>query len=356
MFNNKIKISNFQTLYDLSKAKIISISRKNISFCVTNYGCTITSLKIRGKNNKFTDVVLGFNTLTEYIQNPGSFGAIIGRYSNKIKDAQFSLNGKTYSLLKKYNNFCLHGGFPRWEQILWDYKIIKNRKKSGILFYKTFEDGFQGFPGNLKVQIEYSINDKCELSFIYSATCDQETPISITNHSYFNLSGGKTIDDNELTLFCDKYLEIDKDGIPTGKILNVENSIFDFRKPKKLGLSITEAEDTYGFDHCFVTKAYNEKSGIPNEKTEIVKIAELVDKNAEKKMTVFTNQEGVQFYTMNYIKFLSGKNGNDYSPHNAICLETQSFPDSPNQKDFPCVILKPDQVYKAKTIYKFENL
>lgn len=347
---SKISCSKFGTIYNGEKTHIYKVEREDISFCASDFGCIITSLNLRDKDKSFTDIVLGFETLDSYANNWGSFGAIIGRYANRINNGTFTLNGKKYELTQNIDGACLHGGFPAWGNLLWKAKKINNKNSSGLLFIRDFSDGEQGFPGNLHVEIEYLIDDEKQLTMTYTAKTDKETPVSITNHSYFNLAGKGKIHNYKLKMNCNRFIETDSNNFPTGNLISVEGTNNDFRKSRSIKIDEMEKPD---YDLCYVTPAYDEKCGIPLTGKKIVKTAEVTDPSSGRKMEVFTNQEGVQLYTAKYVKNLPGKKGFWYMPFEAICLETQSFPDSPNQKDFPPVILKPGQEYKAITVYKF---
>lgn len=356
-----MKKSLFGTLYDGRKVYLWTIENGNATFSVTNYGASITSLVIKGKNygKSGTDVVLGYPTFTGYANNLSSRGAIIGRYSNRISGAKFSLDGKIYKLTDNERGICLHGGNPRWEHTLWNGKFIKTKNASGIEFTKTFPDGHQGFPGTLDVSVKYlietetgAVNNKTTLSMIYTARTDKKTPISITNHSYFNLLGSGSVENHILTLFPDKVLEKEKNLIPTGKILSVEGTPYDFQKGKKIGVAIKELNGIY--DDCFVTKAFSKDSAIPTRNTPIVCVAELFEESENRKMSVFSNNEGVQIYTEPCKTAFIGKNGIAYYENPSICFETQNFPDSPNKNEFPSTILNPTDEYYSITKYVFE--
>lgn len=347
----KFKKVDFGTIYNGQKAHLYVINRKDISFCVTDFGCSITSLKIRDTNDSWTDVVLGMETLSGYASNWGSFGAVIGRYSNRINGACFELNGKKFPLTENIEGACLHGGFPAWGNIIWNAKRVCKKDASGICFCKDFKDGEQGFPGNLRVQVEYLIDDKKQLSMVFRATTDKETPISITNHSYFNLRGKDDVKDYELQLFADKYIDLESGE----KIKPVANTDFDFSKKKRWwSESMFQANpDFKGFDVCYAVTDYRGSKGIPLKGAPMAKIAVVSDPVSGRSMSVFTNQEGFQLYTGNYLRFTPGKEGRWYHQNEAICIETQSFPDSPNQKSFPSVVLQPGEQYEARTVYTF---
>ena len=343
----------FGTVHNGQKAHLFIIKRKEISFCVTDFGCTITSLKIRDEKDSWTDVVLGMETLAGYASNWGSFGAVIGRYSNRINGASFELKDKKISLSENIEGACLHGGFPAWGNIIWNAKKVCKKNACGVCFWKEFKDGEQGFPGNLKVQVEYLIDDNKQLSMVFRATTDEETPISITNHSYFNLRGKDNVKDYELQLFADRYIDLES----SEKIKSVAGTDFDFTKKRRWwSESMLQANpDFKGYDICYAATGYCGSKGIPLEGTPMVKIAEISDPISGRGMSVSSNQEGFQLYTGNYVRFTPGKEGRWYQQNEGICIETQSFPDSPNQESFPSVVLQPGEQYEARTVYAFYN-
>lgn len=348
---NKISVEDFGIIQNGKKAHLFTVKRENISFCVTDYGCCITSLNIKNSSGSFTDVVLGLETLSGYACSWGSFGAVIGRFSNRIMKAGFELNGKNYKLTENTEGACLHGGFPAWGNLIWDAKKIQKKGSSGICFTKAFKDGEQGFPGNLTVEVEYLIDDNKQIFMTYRAVTDKDTPISITNHSYFNLRGKETVHDYLVKLDAEKYVV---NGEPA-TLVPVEGTEYDFLTERPV-CDKRESSPNPGFmayDVCYVTKAYSENKGIPLEGKPMVKIAEVKDPVSGQKMTVSTNQEGFQFYTAKYVNHVPGKKGFWYTPYMAVCIETQSFPDSPNQKNFPSTILHPGEKYEAKTVYSF---
>ena len=347
----RFKKQFFGTLSDGQKASLFTVCEGGVSMSATDFGCALTSLVITDPHGKQTDVVLGFSTLDGYARSWGSFGAVIGRYSNKISGASFSLNGKKFQLFDNCGGSCLHGGFPRWENTLWKGKFIRRKGASGILFRNVFSDGYQGFPGTLSVTVEYLIDKNAVLTMCFRAETDKATPVSITNHSYFNLSSAGDIRKNVLQLFCSKVLETADGNIPTGTMIDVRNTPYDFLEPKEIGADFDKMPE--GYDDCFVTDAFSPDSGIPSAQSPLVRVAELSDFSSRIKMSVSSNAEGVQLYTAQFVKYLPGKYGACYMPFNAVCLETQNFPDSPNRPEFPSVILNPGQVYTGITEYKF---
>lgn len=352
---SKISITKFGTLYDGAEAHLYKIQNENGFFCVSDFGCTITSLQLKNNDDSFTDVVLGLPTLDAYARTWGSFGAIIGRFANRIVGASFTLNDVTYKLTENLSGACLHGGFPTWGAILWETKKLIKGKNSGICFCHTFKDGEQGFPGNLYVEVEYILTRDNQLSMVYRAQTDKATPVSITNHSYFNLAGRGSVLDYNLLLNCDEYLELNKEGFVTGEIKPVKDTEFDFTQEKKINHYQLIKPDSIGYDICYKTPCYDSACGIPLQGKKPVHIATVTDSVSNRKMKVYTNQEGVQLYTAKYMDHVAGKNGFYYKPFEAICLETQSFPDSPNQKNFAPTVLQPGQIYESVTIYAFEQ-
>ena len=342
------------TLCNGQTANLYTASNGTMSFSATDYGCTLTGIFLPNKNGVFTDILLGFSTLQGYINSLSCFGSIIGRFANRISDAQFKIDGKTYQLDKNENaKNTLHSGFTRFDHFLWESKAIETEEGVGVQFTRCSADGEQGFPGNLTATVSYMLSRDNRLTLKYSAKTDKATPINFTNHAYFNLAGSGTILEHELQTDCQGYLEVDKNHIPTGKILSVKGTPFDFTTMKKIGANIHETED--GYDHCFVTPIYNGRdSGLPLDEKKLFRAAVLIEPKLKRKMYVETNQEGMQVYTANQIEGIIGKHGATYHNHEALCLETQCFPDTPNKAEFPPCILKPGEVYNAVTVYGFE--
>ncbi|MCK9171015.1 MAG: galactose mutarotase [Treponema sp.] len=351
----KISKQRFGVLSDGTKVTLYTIQNKRMSFSVTDYGCTITSVVLTDSSGGFSDVVLGYSTLDGYITGTCFFGAFIGRFANRIGKASFSLDGTKYKLDKNDGQNMLHGGFSGWDKKVWHAKTVNNKTQAGVKFTRFSHDGEQGFPGNMKIEVTYLLDDMNNITCRYTAVTDKACPVNFTNHSYFNLAGSGTVDDHILKLSCDYTLDIDSKLIPTGKLLDVENTPFDFRTDKKIGHDIKETGN--GYDHCYVTHSYdpdNPHCGSPVSDERIVRVAELTEPVSGRCMTVDSNMEGIQLYTGNWIGGIVGKNGQVYEKHGAVCLETQCFPDSPNKKDFPSCILLPGEKYKAVTVYGFK--
>lgn len=351
----KVSKQKFGVLSDGRKVTLFTVKNDNMSFSCTDYGCTLTSIVLNNLDGSKTDVLLGFSTFEGYLNNNYCFGAIVGRFANRIGKASFNLNGKKYNLDKNDGPNTLHGGFSGYDKIMWDSKIIKGKNSCGVKFSRLSVDGEQGFPGNVKIEITYLLDNYNNLSCIYNAVSDKATPINITNHAYFNLKGNGSIEDHLLCMNSTKVLEVSPKLIPTGKMLDVEGTPFDFTVEKSLGHDIKQMG--VGYDHCYVTEMYNpdnKNCGVPLDDTDLVEFCTLKEPVSGHEMEVFTNMEGCQVYTGNFIGGLKGKNGRIYENHDAVCLETQAFPDSPNQEAFPSCILEPGKKMKAKTVYSFK--
>lgn len=351
----KIKKQQFGIFSDGTKVNLFTVSNDYISFSVTDFGATITSIII-GKGKHKTDVVLGYSTLDGYIKDDKYFGATIARFAGRISGAAFDLNGETYKLDDNANGNSLHGGFYQSSKMMWSVKQIETKKYVGVKCTKIFADGEQGFPGNLKVTLTYKLDEKNRITCTYEAETDKPTPINITNHSYFNLAGKGSVLNHKLRLNCKSMLESNEKLLPTGKIIDVAGTPFDFTEEKEIGKDISQVG--IGYDNCFVTEIYdqiNKASSVPLSSKNLVRVAELTEPKSGIKMTVDSNMEGVQVYTSNFIEGVIGKNGIIHHKHDAVCMETQCFPDSPNRNEFPSCILMPGEKYCAVTVFGFEG-
>lgn len=340
-----MKISQ-QSIEPQPGKKILKYTLDNgrMSADIINLGGSVLSIKVPDKNGRQDDIVLGYGRLEDYFENPDSFGCIVGRFANRIAKGTFVLNEKTYSLARNEGNNHLHGGTKGFNKYIWD-----SNAESGTLVLKRLSpNGEEGFPGNLKTTVKYSLSDENELVIEYIARSDADTVVNLTNHSYFNLKGHKAgdITGHYLKIYADSYTPINSEGIPTGKILPVDNSPFDFRKSKRIGSDIDMDNEQLlngsGYDHNFV---------INKEGFKIA--AEVYEPSAGRLMTVFTTMPGIQFYTGNMLHGSKGKDGANYLKRHGFCLETQYFPDTPNQPSFPSCILRKGEVYRHKTAYKF---
>ncbi|MGE5681428.1 MAG: aldose epimerase family protein [Bacillota bacterium] len=323
---------------------------------ITNYGGIVIRLTAPDKNGKFDDVVLGFNTLEEYIKdNSPYFGAIIGRYSNRIANGQFILNGNTFNLAKNNNPggipCSLHGGIKGFDKVLWQAESLFVKNTPGLKLQYLSKDGEEGYPGNLRVTVTYWLTDKNELKIEYNASTDKPTPLNLTNHSYFNLKGEGNGDilDHELVINADKFTPVNKGLIPTGQIGNVKETALDFTSPHKIGERVDADNEQLklggGYDHNWVLNRKNDKLSLA---------ASAYEPSSGRFLQVYTTEPGIQFYCGNFLDgSLKGKSGKPYNYRNGFALETQHFPDSPNHPDFPNTILKPGQEFKSSTVYKF---
>ena len=335
---------SFGNYYNAPVIEYTITNSSGMQASILNYGGTITKLITPDKNGKMGDVVLGFETFGGYTQkNEPYMGALVGRYANRIANAKFTLDGKTYKLAP--NNFgnSLHGGNVGFDKVIWNVEKIGD--SSLKLTYQS-KDGEEGYPGNLNVQVIYTLGSDNSLKIDYTATTDKATPVNLTNHSYFNLSAGKdsTILDHVLQLNAEKYTPVNDQLIPTGQIADVKGTPFDFTTPKAIGKDIDKIKG--GFDHNLVL---NKKGN------DLQEAATVYDSGSGRFMEVFTTQPGIQFYTGNFLNgSLTGtKENRKYVQHSGLCLETQHYPDSPHQPSFPTTILKPGETYRQTTVYKF---
>jgi len=329
---------------------------RGMSMRVTNYGGIITSLWAPGRNGT-EDVVLGFDSLGDYLSDAyaGSnpyFGALVGRYGNRIDEAQFSLNGQTYTLDANNGPNHLHGGEPGFDERVWRADPFEKRDSVGVMLRYTSPDGEEGYPGRLETQVTYALTDNNELVLDYRATTTKATPVNLTQHSYFNLDGegDGTILDHELMVDAETFTPVDSTLIPTGEFRPVEGTPFDFRAPTRIGARIDQKNHQLniagGYDHNFVLARQDRDS--------LHLAARVYDPDSGREMTVLTTEPGVQFYSGNFLDgSLVGKRGTAYQQHAGLALETQHFPDSPNQPDFPSTILRPGETYTSQTVYRF---
>ena len=314
---------------------------------MSNYGATIVALEVPDRNGRNGNVVLGLGSANAYEGHDAYFGATIGRHGNRIARGRFALDGKDYILATNNGENHLHGGDRGFDKIVWEAQPETITNAAGIKFTYTSPDGEEGYPGNLVVTVGYLLGDDNALSIEYAAVTDQTTLVNLTNHAYWNLSAGAspTILDHELMLVADHYVAVDADLIPTG-FADVAKSAMDFLKPTAIGTQIdmlpAPHEGPRGFDHCYVLRG---QYGL------LALAARLRDPQTGRSMEVHTTEPGIQIYTSNY---LDGEEANGgYPQYAAICLETQHYPDSPNQPDFPSVRLEPGETWRSKTVYRF---
>lgn len=317
-----------------------------------NYGGIIVAIRVPDRKGQFADVVLGHDKLEGYIPNPPYLGAIVGRYANRIANGQFTLDGKTYNLPKNDGPNTLHGGTTRtFNQVVWDAEPLAG--KNGVAFSYLSKDGDDGFPGNLKVKVTYTLTDGNALLIDYEATTDQATPINVSQHSYFNLKGEGNGDilDHVVMINADRFTPVDKNLIPTGELRPVKGTPMDFTTPTRIGARIEDKYEQlqlgHGYDHNYVL---NEKP----KQNDLVLAARVTEPTSGRTLEVWTTQPGVQFYTGNFLDgSVTGKEGHVYKRRYGFCLETQHFPDSPNHPKFPNTILRPGETFHQKAVFKF---
>lgn len=355
----KISETKFGTLSNGQTAKLYTVDNGKMSFSVTDFGCTLTGIFLPNKFGQKDDVLLGYSTFDGYVKCPGlSFGSIVGRFANRIGGAKFNIDGKDFFLDKNDNGInTLHGGFMRYDHVIWDSKIISNKNGRGIKFSRISSDGEQGFPGTVKLTVTYTLNDKNELRLEYKAKTDKKTPVNMTNHAYFNLHGSGTVLNHILQMNSESILEVDDKLIPTGKYISVKDTAFDFNSPKRIGQDIEKVLP--GYDNCYTTCWHSKDSEWVSPTEECFtsaggECAVLTDPETNRTMKVYTNQPGIQVYSANWIEGVTGKLGRVYKRHDAVCLETQAFPDALNKENFPSAVLEPDDTYNAITVYRFE--
>jgi aldose 1-epimerase len=307
-------------------------------------------LRVPDRDGVLDDVVLGYDTVLDYVTDDLYIGGVIGRYANRIRNGRFELDGRVYELPINHSPNHLHGGPAGFHTAMWHANIVSSAASQAVALSRTSPAGEEGYPGNLSVDVVYTLTDDHDLIVDYKASTDQATPINMTQHSYFNLrgAGSTTIHEHELTVCADGYLPIDKSAIPLGHIEPVAHSPFDFTTPAAIGPRLTEAhpqiEPAGGFDHCYVLR------GQPGE---LKRAARLHEPHTGRTLEVLTTEPGMQVYTGQFLKPMMAKDGRPYGPYSGLCLETQHFPDSPHHPEFPSVILRPGEQYASRTVLRF---
>ena len=330
--------------FDSSKVYIYTLTNnKGTEVKITNYGGIVTSFVTADKNGNKSSIIIGFDSLGGYLAKPPYFGALVGRYGNRIAKGKFKIDSTEYTLATNNGPNSLHGGLKGFDKVVWDAATDNDSTPTLRLSYLS-KDGEEGYPGNLKVNVRYTLTEDNELKIEYNAETDKATVLNLTNHSYFNLTGdvSNTILDHSLMIDADNYTPVDSTLIPTGQISSVKNTPFDFTKAEKIGSRIDSVKG--GYDHNFVL---NSKDGALNL------VATVTDSISGRKLEVFTTEPGLQFYTGNFLNgSIKTSDGKSIQQHAAFCLETQHFPDSPNQPKFPSTLLKPGEKYHTVTKYK----
>jgi aldose 1-epimerase len=314
-------------------------------------GGIITSIRVPDRDGNLGDVALGFDAIDGYIKNPPFFGAIIGRYANRIGKGQFTLDGKTYKLATNNGPNHLHGGIVGFDKVVWKAESFEKDDRVGVVFTHTSPDGDEGYPGTLSLRVTYTLTAENALEVDYEATTDKATPINLTQHTYFNLAGDGSRDvlDHVLTVNASRFTPVDGTLIPTGELASVEGTPFDFRKPTaigaRIGASDTQIRYGNGYDHNYVLDRNGDG---------VVLAARVEEPTTGRVLEVSTTEPGMQLYTGNFLDgSITGKSGHVYKQRMGFCLETQHFPDSPNKPAFPNTILKPGETYRSKTVFGF---
>lgn len=310
---------------------------------ITNYGAIVTSFITPDKNGDMGDVVAGFNELEGYIPNDPHFGGIVGRFANRIARGKFTLDGQEYTLPVNDPPHHLHGGNLGFDRVVWQAEELPEQNALKLTYHSP--DGEEGYPGKLTATVIYTLTEDNALQIDYSATTDKATPVNLTNHSYFNLSAGKSSDisGHIIQINAEAYTPVDETFIPTGELASVAGTLMDLREAQPIGKHLQQIPGG-GYDHNYV---------LPNTDGSIIKAAEVFEPVSGRVLEVYTTQPGIQFYTGNFLDgSLTGKNGQAYTKHYAFCLETQHFPDSPNQPAFPSAILRPGEIYRQQTLYR----
>jgi aldose 1-epimerase len=319
---------------------------------IMGYGGTVVSLMVPDGDGTLTDVVLGYGSIAEYEQNRGYFGALVGRYANRIAHGRFTLDGQEYELATNNGPNHLHGGMIGFDKVIWSAGPRVESDRAVLELKYRSVDGEEGYPGNVSVHAVYSLTDDNELRIVYEATTDRRTIINLTNHSYFNLAGDGNGDilGHELMIEAGAFTPSDETLIPTGEVRSVAHTPFDFRTMRPIGEQI-DAE----YDQLQIGKGYDHNFVLDHWDGDLRPVARVFEPLSRRVMEVSTTQPGMQFYSGNYLGGQIGKTGQEYVKHSGFCLETQHFPDSPNKPQFPTVVLDPANIYQETTVYRFAH-
>jgi aldose 1-epimerase len=340
----QVQKTSFGALPDGTAVDLYTLANANgLSAKVTTYGAIITELHVPDGKGEFCDIVLGYDNLEQYLRKHPFFGATVGRVANRIAKGRFTLVGKTYALATNNGPNHLHGGLKGFDKKVWQ---AEPQTGAAVKFSYTSPDGEEGYPGTLAVAVTMTLTDANELRLDYTATTDKPTPVNLTNHSYFNLAGEGSALEHEMMLAADHYTPSDSTLIPTGEIKLVKDTPMDFTAPRPIGSRFAQLQNKpVGYDHNYVLNSGGKGLALA---------ARVSEPRSGRVMEVHTTQPGIQFYSANFLDgTLTGKRGVVYQQHSAFCLETQHFPDSVNQPQFPSVILRPGQTYRQTTVHKF---
>jgi aldose 1-epimerase len=347
-----IKKQSFGNMVDGTPVDLYTLTNANgVEARISNYGGTVVSLMVPDRNGAFEDVVLGFDTLEEYVEKSLYFGCIVGRYANRIAKGRFTLDGVEYTLAQNDGENHLHGGIKGFDKVVWEAKAVKGDEAVGLELTYLSKDGEEGYPGNLSVKVVYNLTNDDELRIEYFATTDGATVVNLTNHSYFDLAGGVSGDilDHELTIHADRFTPIDETLIPTGELRSVQGTPMDFCQAVAIGARIEQDDEQLifgnGYDHNWV---------LDKPAGSLALAARVHEPTTGRVLEVYTTEPGIQFYAGNFLDgSITGKGGKVYERRCGFCLEAQHFPDSPNQPGFPSTVLRPGEEYAQTTVYKF---
>jgi len=348
----KISKESFGKTADGESVDLFTLTNRNgMEARITNYGGIVTTLTAPDRNNKYADVVLGFNDLDSYLKGHPYFGALVGRYGNRIAKGRFTLNGVEYKLAVNNGENHLHGGIKGFDKVVWTARSMRTKLGPALSLTYVSKDMEEGYPGNLTVKVVYTLTNNNELRIDYSASTDKDTVTNLTHHSYFNLAGEGNGDilNHQLLLKASRFTPTDAGSIPTGELRNVQGTPFDFLKSTSIGARINQDEEQLkfggGYDHNWVV---NGRAGTLRQ------AASVYESTSGRVMDVWTTEPGIQFYTGNFLDgTLTGKSGKAYARRNGFCLETQHYPDSPNKPKFPTTTLRKGATYRSTTIYRF---
>jgi aldose 1-epimerase len=346
----QITVKPFGQTKDGSAVNLYTLrNSKGAEVSICNYGGLVISLKMPDRSGQFGDVVLGYDDLAGYLKDTPYFGALVGRYGNRIAKGKFALNGKEYTLAVNNGPNALHGGIKGFDKVVWDPRILARFEGPSLELKYVSKDGEEGYPGNLSVTATYTLTENNELKLEYSAHTDQDTIVNLTHHSYFNLAGKGDILGHVVMIPADKFTPVDSTLIPTGELAPVQGTPFDFRTPTAIGARINDNNEQLkfggGYDHNWVVNKPLGDFGL---------MARVYEPTSGRVMEVWSSEPGLQFYSGNFLDGkITGKGGWTYQHRNGFCMEPQHYPDSPNKPEFPSVVLKPGQVFQNTIVYRF---
>ena len=345
----RMKKESFGKTSDNQEVDLYTLTNKNgVEARIITYGGILVSLKTPDRNGNLGDVVLGYDGLEGYLKNSAYFGAIIGRYGNRIAKGAFSLNGRQYALARNNGENHLHGGTKGFDKVVWKAKAANGSDGVGLSLSYVSKDGEEGYPGNLSVRVVYTLTNNNELKIDYSAATDKDTVVNLTHHSYFNLAGEGSILNHQLTINADRFTPVDEGLIPTGELRSVRATPMDFTQPTPIGARIEQREQQLSFG-----KGYDHNWVLNRTGPGLAPAARLYDPATGRVVEVSTTEPGLQFYSGNFLDGVRGKGGRTHNMRSGLCLETQHFPDSPNKPGFPSTVLKRGGKYASTTVYKF---